>query len=544
MDDLVGGHPAGVLHPEGEAVPLDVAGVPRLAAGLPVEGRHVGHQLRFLARRRGGDPRPLAEDRHDAGVRFHPLVPDEVDGDPRAGEFAGQGVLRADLAAFPRDPGLGALFFHLLLEPRRIEGDPPLPAQVRGEVRREPVRVVELEGDLAGEDLAAPGHAGELLLDHPQARVQRLEESPLLLERHRVDERRALGEARVRLLELLDHDPRDPVEEGAVEPELLPVAQRPAHDPAQHVPAPLVGGDDPVGDEEGGGPRVVGDDPHRRVEGRGLPDGHAALPGDPVEDRPEQVRVVVAGHPLHHAGKPLEPHPGVDARLRQRSPRPRLVLVELHEHEVPYLEKPVAVAPHRAPRAAAPDSLPLVVEDFGAGAARPRGAHRPEVVLLVEPDDPRGGDPHRLVPEVVRLVILAEDGDGHPRAVEADLAGEEVPPEEDRLLLEVVAEREVPQHLEERVVPRRVAHVFEVVVLAADPQAPLRRGRPLPVGRRLPEEILLELHHPGVREQQGRIVCGDKRGAGQDLVPVLSEIIEEGGAELRTRHGHGSVSLG
>jgi len=42
----------------------------------------------------------------------------------RAGKFAGKGVLRADFAALPGDSGLGALFFHLLLEPRRIEGDP------------------------------------------------------------------------------------------------------------------------------------------------------------------------------------------------------------------------------------------------------------------------------------------------------------------------------------------------------------------------------------------------------------------------------------
>jgi len=43
----------------------------------------------------------------------------------------------------------------------------------------------------------------------------------------------------------------------------------------------------------------------------------------------------------------------------------------------------------------------------------------------------------------------------------------------DRVALEIIAEREVPQHLEERVVPGGVADVFEVIVLAAGAQAAL-----------------------------------------------------------------------
>jgi len=43
--------------------------------------------------------------------------------------------------------------------------------------------------------------------------------------------------------------------------------------------------------------------------------------------------------------------------------------------------------------------------------------------------------------------------------------GQERPGEADRIVLEVVAEREVAEHLEERVVPERGADVLEVVVL-------------------------------------------------------------------------------
>ena len=47
---------------------------------------------------------------------------------------------------------------------------------------------------------------------------------------------------------------------------------------------------------------------------------------------------------------------------------------------------------------------------------------------------------------------------------------------EDRLLLEVIAEREIAEHLEEGVVPRGIAHIVEIVVLAARTYALLAGG--------------------------------------------------------------------
>ena len=53
--------------------------------------------------------------------------------------------------------------------------------------------------------------------------------------------------------------------------------------------------------------------------------------------------------------------------------------------------------------------------------------------------------------------------------------GQQFPGEGQRVFLEVVAEREVAEHLEERVVAMRRPDVVEVVVLAADPHDLLRR---------------------------------------------------------------------
>ena len=58
-------------------------------------------------------------------------------------------------------------------------------------------------------------------------------------------------------------------------------------------------------------------------------------------------------------------------------------------------------------------------------------------------------------------------GHAQLRRVEPQLAGDELPGERDRIALEVVAEREIAEHLEEGVVTRRMAHLFEIIVLSA-----------------------------------------------------------------------------
>jgi hypothetical protein len=104
---------------------------------------------------------------------------------------------------------------------------------------------------------------------------------------------------------------------------------------------------------------------------------------------------------------------------------------------------------------------------------------------------------------------------------------QQLPGELDRILLEVVAEGEVAQHLEERVVPGRIADVLQVVVLAARAQRALR-GRGTLVGARLlPQEDILELHHPGVGEEQRRIVGRDERARGHDGVALGAVELEE-----------------
>ena len=142
------------------------------------------------------------------------------------------------------------------------------------------------------------------------------------------------------------------------------------------------------------------------------------------------------------------------------------------------------------------------------------------------------GKAGNLGPQTRGLVILGVNRDEQPVAPEAELAHDEIPGQLDRAFLEIIAEREIAEHLEKRVVPGGVTDVFEIVMLAAGAHAFLR-GRGALIRALLdPGEHVLELHHAGVGEQQGRVVARHQRAGRHDLVPVPGEIVEKGGADI------------
>ena len=241
--------------------------------------------------------------------------------------------------------------------------------------------------------------------------------------------------------------------------------------------------------------------------------------------------------PLQDRGDALEPHAGVDRGPRQVDPLVGRDLLELHEHQVPDFDEAVAVL-IRAARRAARHVRPVIVKDLRAGAAGAGLAHGPEIVRGRDADDALFGQACDLAPERVRLVVLGEDRDREPLFRQAVVLRDQPPGELDGALLEVVAEREVAQHLEEGVVARGVADVIEVVVLAARPHAFLG-GRGAPVGPGLGTgEDVLELHHAGIGEHQSRVVARHERARLHDLVLVTGEIVEKLRANfVDARHG-------
>src|SRR5205823_13186711 len=116
------------------------------------------------------------------------------------------------------------------------------------------------------------------------------------------------------------------------------------------------------------------------------------------------VDIVVVVLALEDGGNAFEPHAGIDRRPRQRQAIAARLLLELHEDEVPDLDKAVAVLIGAAGRPAR-DRRAMVVEYFRAGSARAGVAHRPEIVGGRDPDDLLLGQSGDLGPPPPLVVI-------------------------------------------------------------------------------------------------------------------------------------------
>ncbi len=313
-----------------------------------------------------------------------------------------------------------------------------------------------------------------------------------------------------------------------------------AQDAAQHVAAPLVGREDAVCEEEGGGARVIGQHAVRHALRSVVLVRHPHRRHRAVDDVGEEVGEVVRLHPLQHGGEALQPHPRVDGGRRERVEVAVRVAVVLHEDEVPDLQELSLLAqllellPGHLGAALA---LGAQVEvDLAARAAGAGVGHLPEVVLVAQPEDALRLHPGDLQPQLLGLVVGVVHRHPQPLLRDAVLLRQQLPREADGVALEVVAEREVAEHLEKGVVPRGHSHLLQVVVLAARPYALLRRRRPREPGVLRPQEHLFERHHPRVREEQRGIVPRHQRRRGPHGVPLPGEVVEEPGADLVGAH--------
>ena len=164
--------------------------------------------------------------------------------------------------------------------------------------------------------------------------------------------------------------------------------------------------------------------------------------------------------------------------------------------------------------------------------------------LSPEPDDAAVVDPRDLLPQDARFVVAVVDGVDQALRVDGEVLGQKLVGEGDGVGLEVVAEREVAQHLEEGVVARGAADVLQVVVLAPGAHALLRAGGARDLAAGLAGEHVLELVHARIGEQQRRIVGGNQGRARHFLVALAGEIVEECAADLAGRTvSHGARRL-
>ena len=131
-----------------------------------------------------------------------------------------------------------------------------------------------------------------------------------------------------------------------------------------------------------------------------------------------------------------------------------------------------------------------------------------------------------------RVVVLRIDRDQQLVRRQAVFLGDQLPGQLDRQFLEIVAEGEVAEHLEEGVMPRRIPDILQVVMLTAGAHAFLRRGRTVVIALLRAGEDVLELNHPGVGEHQRGIVARHQRRRVDHFMAMLPEILQEGGSDF------------
>ena len=270
------------------------------------------------------------------------------------------------------------------------------------------------------------------------------------------------------------------------------------------------------------------------------------LPGDrlhALDDGREDVGLVHRFLALELDRHALEARAGVDVLLRQLGARAVLVPVLRHEDEVPHFVEPSAVWLEvgfaLAFRAVfAPRLRSAVEEDLAVrstGAERVGTLRRPVVEVVVVAVDALLGNAG-LDPEVVRLVVREEDR--HPELVlgEAEaarlLACQQLPRPRDSFLLEVIADAEVAQHLEEGqvVVVANLVDVRRAEDLLNGDHA--RCGR---VGEA--HEVGLERHHAGAREEQRGVAVRHEGRAGDAQMPLRLHELDERAADVFGLHG-------
>ena len=287
---------------------------------------------------------------------------------------------------------------------------------------------------------------------------------------------------------------------------------------------------------------MIGDD---AMAGRlGTARAHIGQVGDGAGQGAKQIGLVIGGDALQQRRDALQPHAGVDRRARQRDALAGRDLLILHEDEIPELQKAVAVLLRAAGRSAR-ERVALVVEDLRAGTAGAKVAHAPEIVGIVDADDARIGKAGDFLPQVEGRVVVVIDGDEQAVDRQLEFAGDQIPREFDGVFLEIIAEGKIAEHLEKSVMPRGVADIVEIIVLAAGAHAFLRGGRARAATLFDAGEGVLELHHARVGEHQRRIIVRDERRRRDELMIVAREIIEKSRTDLiDAAHGLvGSLSL-
>ena len=288
-----------------------------------------------------------------------------------------------------------------------------------------------------------------------------------------------------------------------------------AEQTAQHVATTCVGRHNAVADHESGAADMVGDNTERNVNLFIFVVSYACDAANVLHDVLYGINLEQVVYALHHTSQTFQTHTGINVLVFHFGVVTVAVAVKLAEYQVPNLYIAVAVAANVAVRLAAALFRSTVKVDLRTRAAR-TGTMFPEVILSAQANHVIFGNADLLGPHFKCFVIVFENGNIQLICRHLQHLGEEFPCPGDRLDLEVIAEREVAQHLEISTVACGLTDTLDIRGTDA-----LLTGRYTGIRRNcLTQEIFFQRCHTRVDEQQTLIPLGNQRKAGETGMPL------------------------
>ncbi len=251
MSEQLPGLFLGVEHLGPTALPIDLAAIARLAAAFSIEGCLVEQDLDGLPRLGRLGQNAVADQGQGFGRGFDLIIAGEHRRPQPVAQAEPFGRLNGLARTGPVVARHPPLAVHGDVKPFQIHGQPHGAHGVLGQVEREAVGVVEFEGHVPG-DHAASSQIGRRFFQQSHAPAQGAAKALLLLAQGFHDHRLGADQFRIGRAHFLHQDGGQTVHQRILGAEKMSVAHGPAHDPAQHIAATLVGGRNAVGDQEAG----------------------------------------------------------------------------------------------------------------------------------------------------------------------------------------------------------------------------------------------------------------------------------------------------
>ena len=308
-------------------MPRNGTGIADLSAALPVEGRAIQNQREvalgnFLYRH------IVHKQSHDLGIALSCGIADELGlrhtRQQCLGSVAPAGNVGAGTAcALP-------LRLHELSEGILINGQLLLGNDLARQIDREAERIVQSERIVPRNDrLAGRQHITRKVGQDRESGVDGSVKALFLQGQYLQNIVMLLPQFRIRALILSHGNLAKLGEERAVDAQQLAVAAGAADDAAQDIAAPLIGRNHPIGDHEHSGFDMIRADADRNIGSRIVPVGAVGDSANLVQNGAVGVHKEHIVHALHHAGKSLQPHAGINVFLRQLGIIAVSVVVEL-----------------------------------------------------------------------------------------------------------------------------------------------------------------------------------------------------------------------